>query len=185
MAELNMKRGNYDKALGELGTANTYAPTGENYKNIAKCKEMLKQISDAVNSYKDALAMVESEKGPEGKREKNTLKASILLDRGKLFMKQCKFQEAKNDFNAAIVLPDVKPESGIVAEVILFKQLYLERGKCLRELMDYKQSIDDLEIAVSKLGKANIPKRQQAHAHNELGFSYHEFGQFEKVTSFQ
>lgn len=47
--------------------------------------------------------------------------------------------------------------------------------------MKYKESIDDLDAAVSKLGKSNIPKRYQAQAHNELGFSYHENGQFEKV----
>jgi Flp pilus assembly protein TadD len=57
----------------------------------------------------------------------------------------------------------------------------LERGKCLRELKKYEESIADLETAVQKLGKSTIPKRQQAHAHNELGFSYHENGNFEKV----
>jgi hypothetical protein len=47
--------------------------------------------------------------------------------------------------------------------------------------MKYKESIDDLVAAVSKLGKSNIPKRYQAQAHNELGFSYHENAEFENV----
>lgn len=47
----------------------------------------------------------------------------------------------------------------------------------------YKESIEDLEVAVSKLGKtSNQRNKQLAHAHNELGFSYHENGQFEKVV---
>lgn len=120
MAELNMKRGKVDKALSELGTSNTYAETAENFKNIAKCNEILGNITDALENYKTALEQVNHpDKGPENKKEKNTLKASIYLERGKLHMKERSkgYAAAKQDFDEAIALPEVRAETGLPAEV--------------------------------------------------------------------
>lgn len=66
----------------------------------------------------------------------------------------------------------------------MITKLFLEKGKCLRELTKYQESIEDLKIAVEKLGKSSIPKRYQAQAHNELGFSLHENGQFDMVSEY-
>lgn len=114
-----MKRGKYDKALSELGTSNTYVETAENYKNIAKCNEILGNITDALENYKTALDQTNiPDKGQESKKEKNTLKASIYLERGKLYMKQRNYQSAKKDFDDAILLPDIKADTGLPAEVL-------------------------------------------------------------------
>lgn len=114
-----MKRGKYDKALSELGTSNTYVETAENYKNIAKCNEILGNITDALDNYKTAIDQANSlDRGQENKKEKNALKASIYLERGKLYMKQRNYQNAKKDFDEAITLvPDIKSDTGLPAEV--------------------------------------------------------------------
>lgn len=113
-----MKKGDYQKALSELETANLAVKTPENYKNMAKCKERQGQIEEAHEFYKDALEVANKpDKGNENKREKNIMKAGIYLDRGKLWMSQRKYLNAKKDFDDAILISDSKVDAQLSAEV--------------------------------------------------------------------
>ena len=47
--------------------------------------------------------------------------------------------------------------------------------------MNYKESIEDLENAITKLQKSSTQKPKQAEVHNQLGLSYVEDAKFEKA----
>lgn len=113
-----MKKGDYPKALSELGTSDYFNNSPETYKNMAKCHERLGQIVEAHENYKLALDNANKpDKGNENRREKNILKASIYLERGKLWMSQRKYLNAHKDFFDAISIPEAKSDSQLSAEV--------------------------------------------------------------------
>ena len=177
-----MKKGKYQYALSDLQNAKTDSKenkvaTAEIYKNIAKCHEMLKEINDALANYQMAKDKAEEEVTSENKKEKNLLIASILLERGKLYMKQRLPKLALNDFKEAV---DKSKEQ---TDVLALADLFLEKGKCLREEEDFINSIKDLQEAVTKLQKPGVPKRTLAEAYNQFGYSYFANGQFEQVRA--
>jgi len=177
-----MKKGKYQYALSDLQNAKTDSKenkvaTAEIYKNIAKCHEMLKEINDALANYDMAQKKAEEELTNENRKEKNLLIMGILLERGKLYMKQRMPKEALVDFNNAC------EKSKDQLDVLALADLYLERGKCLREEEQFQLSIKDLQEAVAKLEKSGAPKRTRAEASNQFGYSYFANGQFELVAA--
>jgi tetratricopeptide (TPR) repeat protein len=119
LADLHMKKGDYPKALSELGTSNTFNDTPENYRKMARCHEKLGQIEEAIQNYRHALENANKNDKLENKRERNMLKAEIYLDRGRLMMSRREPANAKKDFDDALLLPDIKGDSQLVADVSL------------------------------------------------------------------
>lgn len=90
-AEAFMKIGRYNSALTDLYQTLNGQPKPMHYKLLARCNQELKNITEALDNYKDALAIA------------NTVeKAQIYLERGQLFSKQGEYQAAIKDFNDAI-----------------------------------------------------------------------------------
>jgi tetratricopeptide (TPR) repeat protein len=65
------------------------------YKLLARCNQELKNITDALQNYEEALAHSKSEKN-------SSEKALIYLERGQLFSKQGDYEAAIADFEKAI-----------------------------------------------------------------------------------
>lgn len=107
-----MKIGRYNSALTDLWQAVNLDRTAMHYKLLARCNQELKNITDALQNYEEALAHSKSEKN-------SSEKALIYLERGQLFSKQGDYEAAIADFEKAInmkgdkvPLADVGPIGG-------------------------------------------------------------------------
>jgi tetratricopeptide (TPR) repeat protein len=88
-----MKLGQYNSALNDLNNVNSINKSPTTYKNMAKCREKLGNITEALSSYQEALKLCGTDKIEAGK---------ILLERGRLYMLQGKPDLAFRDFDDAL-----------------------------------------------------------------------------------
>ena len=94
-AQVYMKLGQYNSALNDLNNVNSISKSPNTYKNMAKCREKLGNITEALSSYQEALKLCGADKIEAGK---------ILLERGRLYMLQGKPDLAFQDFDDALTI---------------------------------------------------------------------------------
>jgi len=144
-----LEQGDYEAALGAFGEAiESGELVAEAYANRGIANEALDHYEAAIDDYTKALELF----GPKSRRA-----PEILNNRGVSYLKMRKFDEATDDFDAAL---DARPN---------YPEALANRGRVFLDIDDYDAAIKDLDRAIKLKPRLAEALGNRALAHESQG----------------